>query len=302
MHMALTHACRGYLHKLGTVAHVFNAGTTAIAHGRSHAPGHLVNDADHRAFVRHTTFNALGHQFVGIRVAGGGFLKVTVCAALLHGTNAAHATIAFVTASLVKNDFARCFFGTCEHATHHNARCACRNRFGNVTAVANAAIGNQRHTRALQGHGDVVNGSDLGHAHTGHDAGGANRAGANAYLHTVRTRLDQGQGGSAGGDIAAHHINMRVIFFHPANPLDHAVAVTVSGVHHDGVHTGFDQSRDALLGARANTHSSAYAQASRWVASSVGKAGLLGDVFDGDEAFELKSVIDHKQALKLVLI
>ena len=184
-------------------------------------------------------------------------MEVAISTALLHGTDAAHATVAFVTAALIKNDLARRFFGACKHAAHHHARCTRRNGFGNVAAVTNTTIGNQGNTTALQSHGHVINGSDLRNTHTGHNACGANRAWTDAHFHAIGTRLYQSQGGSTGGDIAAHHINVWVVLFHPTYTLNHTMAVTMRRVHHDGVHTRFNQCSHPLFGTWSHAHRSA---------------------------------------------
>src|SRR5690606_8110989 len=102
---------------------------------------------------------------------------------------------------------------------------------------------------AAQGRGDVVDRGDLGHADTGHDARGADGARADADLDGVGAGLDQRQRGRAGGDVAADHIDLRVVLLDPAHAFDHAAAVAVCGVDHDGVHTGLDQGFDAFFGA-----------------------------------------------------
>src|SRR5690606_30720001 len=101
------------------------------------------------------------HEFVGVRIACAAFLEIAVGTALLHGANAAHASVALVTAPLEEHDFAGRFFGASEHATHHHGAGACGNGFGYVARVANAAICDQWHAGALKGRGDVVNSGDL---------------------------------------------------------------------------------------------------------------------------------------------
>ena len=294
--MAFAHAGCGYLNKLGTLAHFFDGDTTAIPHGSSNTPSHLVHDADHGAFVRHTTLNAFRYQFVCVRVAGGGFLEITVCAALLHGTYAAHAAIAFVAAALVQNNFARRFFGARKHTAHHDAGCTRCDGLGNIAAVTNSPIGNQGNAAALKCGSDIVDGGDLRHTDTGDDARGANRAWPDAYLDRIRTGFCQSQRRRTGGDVATDHINVGIVLLDPANPFDHAVAVTMCRIHDDGVYTGAYQSFHALFGARADAYRSPDTQSPCTVACSIRKTGLLGDVFDGDQTFEFKRIVDHQQA------
>ena len=300
--MAFADAGGGDLDKLGGLLHGVDGGAAAVAHAGAHTAGHLVDDGHHGALVGHAAFDALGHQFVGIGVAGAGLLKIAVGTALLHGADAAHAPVAFVAAALVQDDFARRLFGAGEHAAHHHAAGTGGNGLGDVAAVADAAVGDQRHAGAAQGGGHAVNRHDLRHAHAGHNAGGANRARANADLDRIGARLHQGQSSGASGDVATHHIDVRVVLLDPAHPVDHALAVTVRRVHHDGVHTGAHQGFHALFGALAHPDRRAHAQLALGVASGVGETGLFGDVFHGDQALELKGVIDHQQALDLVLV
>ena len=66
------------------------------------------------------------------------------------------------------------------------------------------------------------------------------------------------------------------------------------GVDHDGVHACAHQRLDALLGALAHTYGCAHAQFAECIACGVGKAGLLCNVFDGDQALELKGFVHHQ--------
>ena len=234
--MALADARGGDLDKLGTLVHVLDRGATAVAHGSAQAARHLVNDGDDRAFVRHAAFDAFGHQFVGVGVAGAGLLEVAVRTALLHGADRAHAAVTLVAAALEQDHFTGRFFGACKHAAHHHGACACGNRLGDVAAVADAPVSDQRHARAFEGRGHAVNGHDLRHAHARHDAGGADGTGADTDLDAVGTRLNQGQSRSACGDVAANDLDVRVVLLDPAHAVEHAFAVAMRGVHHNGVH------------------------------------------------------------------
>ena len=302
MHMAFANAGGGDLHKLGLVLHLLDGGATTVAHAGAQATGHLVNDVDHGTLVGHATFNAFRHKLVRIRVAAAGFLEITVGASLLHGANRAHAAVTLVTAALKQNHFTGCLFGTGEHAAHHHRAGTGSNGFGNVTAEANATISNQGHTGAFECCGDTVNCHDLWHTDTGHDAGGANRARANADLDRIRTRLDQSERGGAGGDVAANHFHMRKILLDPAHPIDHAFAVAMCGVHHNGIHTGTGQQLDALFSALTYAHRRTHTQFALGIPRGIRKTGLFGDVFDGDQAFQLKRVVDHQKTLNFVLI
>jgi hypothetical protein len=108
----------------------------------------------------------------------------------------------------------------------------------------------------LQCGGDVVDSSDLRHTDTGHDARGADRTWTNTYLDRIRTGFCQSQRRSTGGDVATDHINVGIVLLDPANPLDHAVAVTMCRIHHDGVNTGAYQGFHTFFGTRADAYRS----------------------------------------------
>ena len=95
---------------------------------------------------------------------------------------------------------------------------------------------------------------------------------------------------------------MWVVLLDPAHTLDHAVAVAMRGINHDGVNTGFDQGFNTFFSALAHADCCAYAQAAMRITRSVGEAGLLGDVLHRDDAFELKSRVDHQQTLQFEFI
>lgn len=71
MHMAFADAGGCDFDELCLVLHIGYRGAAAVAHTGTHAAGHLVDDADHGAFVGHAAFDAFGDEFVGIGVAGG---------------------------------------------------------------------------------------------------------------------------------------------------------------------------------------------------------------------------------------
>ena len=80
------------------------------------------------------------------------------------------------------------------------------------------------------------------------------------------------------------------------------MAVTVGGIDDDGIDTRAHQRLDPLFCPLADTDCRADAQLALGVARRIGEAGLLGDVLDSDQALEFKGIIDHQQALDLVLV
>jgi hypothetical protein len=174
---------------------------------------------------------------------------------------------------------------------------------GDVARVADAAVGNQRHARALERRGHVVDGHDLRHAHTGHDARGADGARADADLDRIGAGFDQRQRGRAGGDVAADHVHLREVLLDPAHALDHAGLLWPWAVSTTMASTpALTSSLHALFGALAHAHRGADAQLASGIARGIRETGLLGDVLDRDQALEFEGVVDDQQALELVLV
>jgi hypothetical protein len=65
------------------------------------------------------------------------------------------------------------------------------------------------------------------------------------------------------------------VLFDPAHAVDHALAVAVRGIHHDGIDAGLDQRGHALLGALAHAHCRADAQFAQGIAGSIREIGCL---------------------------
>src|SRR5207253_4437835 len=126
----------------------------------------------------------------------------------------------------------------------------------------------------------------LRHTNTGNDTRGADRARADTDLDRVSAGFGQGLGGSAGGNVAADHLDFREVLFDPANAVDHAFGVTVGGIDHHHVNAGSNQCRDAIAGVFTGTDRSADAQTTLVVLAGQ-RVGLgFFDVFDGHHAFE----------------
>ena len=260
-----------------------------------------MDDGAHRAFVGHAAFDAFGHQFFD---AGGGVLEVAVGRAGFagHGAQGAHAPVGFVVAALEQFHFAGGFFGAGQQRADHNGVGAGGDGLGDVAGEADATVGDQRHVGALEGGGHFGDGGDLRDADAGDDAGGADGARADAHFDAVGAGFHQRDGGFGGGDVAADHVHVREVLLDPGDAVEHALRVTVGGVHHDHIHARFHQRGDALFGAAAGAHGRADAQTALAVFTGVGVAGGFFDVLDGDHAAQLAGVVDHQDLFDAVLV
>src|SRR5690606_5361053 len=188
------------------------------------------------------------------------------------------------------------------HGAHHHRVGASGDSLGQVTGEADAAVGDHRHAGALEGRGDIGHGTDLRHADTGDDAGGADGARTDADLHTISAGFDQRQGGFSGGDVAADHLQLGQVLLDPAHTLDHATGMAVSGVHHHYVDAGGGQRADAFFGVGAGADGGPNAQAALIVLGGQ-RIGLgLLQVTERHQATQVEAIVNHQHLLDAVLV
>src|SRR5262245_51124389 len=100
------------------------------------------------AFVRDTAFDTFWYQLVRCTAALEIelVLEVAIAAAASHRADRAHAAILLVAAALEQDQLTRAFVGAGEEIPGHHAARAARERFDDVTRVADAAVGDDRNT------------------------------------------------------------------------------------------------------------------------------------------------------------
>src|SRR5690606_10317445 len=193
-------------------------------------------------------------------------------------------------------------FGTTQHPTDHHRGGASDDGLGQVTAKADAAVGDQRYASTFQGSSHIGHGADRRYADGGNDAGGADPGRADSDLDAISARLGQSLGCLAGGDVAADYLNFRKVLLDPSHAVDHALGVTVRGIDDDHVNTGGDQCGNAVAGIGTGADGRADAQTAMLVLAGQ-RVGLgLLDVVDGHHALEAVLVIDDQYALDAVLV
>ena len=156
-----------------------------VAHAGAQAAHHLIYGVAHGSPVRHAAFDAFGNELLVV------LLEVTVLAAALHGAEAAHAAVDLELTSLIYLGLARRFLAACEHAAHHHDAAARGDGLDDVAGVLDAAVGNDGNAELVRALAALKYRADLRHADAGHNAGGADGAGAYADLDAVRARLDE---------------------------------------------------------------------------------------------------------------
>ena len=187
---------------------------------------------------RHLPLDPLGHE---LELVLDVLLEIAVGRAARHRPDRAHAAIGFVGAALVEEGLARRLLGAGEQRADHHRRGAGGERLGDVAAGPEAAVGDHRRAGRRRRLGGVHDRGQLRHADAGDDAGGADRARADADLHRVRAGADQRLGRLGGGDVAGDDLD-RVGGL--ADPLDRGgdlAVVAVGGVDDDQVAFGVDQ-------------------------------------------------------------
>ena len=77
-------------------------------------------------------------------------MEVTVFGPLLHGLQTPHTPVAFEATALINDGLAGALFRSSQHASDHHAVATTGQRLGDVTRVANAAVGDQRNVSSGQ--------------------------------------------------------------------------------------------------------------------------------------------------------
>src|SRR5574343_1776800 len=297
MDVRLADAGRGDFDETGVLVHVGGGRTAEGTHRRAQATHQLMDHGQHRTLVGNAAFNAFRHELVDV---GGGFLEVAIGRPSLHGAERAHAAIRLVRTALEQLDLTRGFLGTGEQATEHDRVGAGGDGLGDIAGVADAAVGDHRHARTLQGIGNVLDGGDLRYAHASDDTRRTDGAGADTDLDAVRTAIDQCPCGVGGGDVAADHFDLREVLLDPLDAVEHALRVAVRRIDDHHIDTGLGQQFDAFLGAGTDADCRTGAQATGGVLVGQRVFGRFQDVLDGDQATQMEVIIDDQHALQTV--
>ena len=296
VHMAFTQARRRDLTEGGVLEQVVEGAGTHITHTGTQTAHELVDGFHHMATVRHAAHDAFGDQLLAA------FLEVTVGAAVLHGVDGAHAAVDLVGTALVEDGFARAFFGTGEQGADHHGVGAHHEGLDDVTGELDAAVSDAAAVHLAGSAAAVHDGGHLRHAHTGHDAGGADGAGANAHLDGVGTGFEHGAGTFVGGHVTCHQLAVGVRGLDLADGLEHVQGMTVGGVQDEHVHTGPDELLGAFVAVAADADGGTHAQATGAVLAGVGVFLDFVDVLHGDEAAQTFVLVHHEELFDAVFV
>src|ERR1035438_4596129 len=275
MHVALAHAGSGDAYEPRSGTHLLDTVAAGLPHRRAQAAGQLIQNRDQTALVRPSAFDALGHELFEL---GRCVLEIAVSRTVFirHRPERAHASISLVRCALIEFDVAWRFFGAGEHAANHDGVRPGYDRLGEIAGIADTAIRDQRHTRALERRSDISHRRDLWHADAGHDARGADGARADAHLDGIGTGGDQIERAFARDDVAGDQLQTAPARLEARNHLEHTARMSMRSIDHDHIDARFEQCRDTLERIGRRTHRCADAQTPALVLAGAWKLrGLL---------------------------
>ena len=285
--MGFAQASVGDADEAATFRHFGDVVRANVEHGLVQAADHLVQHGVERSAVRHFAFDTFRNDLV---VGGDVGLEVTVLGVGLlatrsHGAEGAHATVQFVLLAVQEHLLARSFLAAREGAAEHHGGCAGHEGLGDVAGVVDATVGDARHASGAAGLGGLVHGGELRHADTGHHAGGADGAWADANLDCVNTSVDHGLSALTGGYVTADDVNAleRGIGLQTANHVESQLGLTVGGVDHEHVHAGFHQSGSTVVGVAQEADACGDAQTALLILGGVRILFGLDEILDGDQ-------------------
>ena len=294
MGMALPKAGGGDLHKLRLALELLHTVAAGVAHTRPQAAHELVNGLPGQALVRHTALDAFWDQFLVV------LLEIAVLGTLGHSAQAAHAAVDLELAALIHLGFAGGFLTARQQRAQHDHVGARGQSLGDVAGILDAAVGDDGHSVLRRHTGRIVHSGDLRHADTGHHTGGTDGAGADADLHAVRARLNEGAGTLCGGHVARDQLHVGIERLDAAHTLQDIMGMAVGGVQRQHVGPRFHQSGHPVQHVGGNADGGAHQQASFVVAGGIGVDLGLFNVLDGDQALEMELIVHNGELFHLV--
>lgn len=213
--------------------------------------------------VRNGTRHTLGNKnavTLGEVASSAGVTLLAVLAAatgllVLHGVNAAHATVRFNELALSGNERGTGRLGsTGQQTTHHDGRSTKSQALDDVANVLDTTIGNAGNTEPGGESANGVHAGSLGPA-DGHDLlSDASTATAHTDTETINASSNERSSLLPGDHVSADHIQAREFLLDPLDHVDLVHAVTLAAVEHNHIKSSIDQllQADLVLGTRAN--------------------------------------------------
>ena len=297
MRMAFAQAGTGNAHEGRLFLEVLDVLATDVTHGGLQATGELVEDGRDWTLVGNLAFDAFRHELQRIAHFR---LEVAIGRAAGHGTDGAHAAIGLEGAALVEIDLARAFVRASEQRADHDGGSAGGNRLGNVAGELQSTIGDDGDVELVGFLDGRHDGCQLGNANAGDNAGGADRARADADLDAVSACIDERAGAFASCHIAGDDADGIRHLLHMRDGIQNLLAVAMSGINDDDIAAGIDQALSALDTVITRGDGSGDAETALGVLGGMRVELRLLNVLDGDQTDAAAFVIDHQQLLDAV--
>ena len=296
--MAFHHAGGGDLDEPGLLqlADVARAG---VSHAGPESADHLVDHFREAPLEGYPSDDAFRYQFLDVVLH---ILEIAVLGPFLHGFDGSHPTVGLEFPSFEDDGLARRFIHPCEEGAGHDGIGTCGDGFDDVARVADPAVGDHGDAGALEGLRHIIDGCQLGYAHPGDDAGGANRPGADPYFDGIHADTGQVTGSLCRTDVANHERKPGEGLFHLPGHVHHPFGMAVGCIDHHGIHLRIHQGLHPGQGVPGDAHGSGNTQAAALVLAGVGPLLDLYNVLVGDQPDKLIFFVHHRQLLDLVFL
>lgn len=193
---------------------------------------------------------------------------------VLHGVNAAHASVGLDQLALARDErSARRLGGTSQEATHHDCGSAQSKTLDDVTDVLNTAISDARNAESSGEAADAVDSSSLRTTNSHNLLGNAGRATTHTNSETINTSSNERSSLLSSDDVSADDIEIRELSLDPLDHLNLVHAVTLRAVEDNDIKTSVNKLVETDLVLRASTNGSG---AEKLLA--VGELGGKGEV------------------------
>ncbi len=227
--------------------------SSAVAHARPESADQLVEEVSECTAIRYASFDPFGDQFFRLSFTFfvGERLSIAFAGSLDHGSEGAHAAILFEGSALVQNDLSWTFVHPCQQSPQHHAMCPSCQGFGDIPAISNPPVGDNRDVGSFHGFGGIGDSRELWNADTRNNSRRTNRSGSDPDLDGVCTRVGESFCSFSGGDVARDHVDGPA-FFDFADRVDDVFGVTVSRIDDEDIDPFFEESGSAIVIADAN--------------------------------------------------
>jgi hypothetical protein len=299
------------LTNLSTVVHTRQAGHATVLKRVLEAGSKVRNELLDRSSVSHGTRNTLSDQnAVTLRevtssssVALLAVLATVAGLLVLHGVDAAHASVSLDKLTLARDERSTGRLGgTSQETTHHDGRGTKGKTLDDVTNVLDTTVSDTRNAKASSESADTVDSSSLGTADSHNLLGDTGRTTTHTDSETINTSSDQRSSLLSGHDVSANDIDVRELLLNPLDHLDLVHTVTLGAVQDNDVETGLNELLETKLVLRASTNSSSTEEL-----LAIGKLGgiremlVLGQIGTRDHRNEVGVLVDDRELALLGL-